>query len=146
MIRVVGILVLLVALAGGSWLWERWNFDAPGPSSGNQAAETVVVIRQGDGLWTIANQLRNAGVVQSAALFALGVRLRRETPLLKAGEYAIPSPVSMDDLAAHGGLCRRGCSCCCTHDCPLIRIFWPSCKSAGLAVITFSPPTNASTR
>src|ERR1700719_1272205 len=100
MIRVVGILVLLVALAGGSWLWERWNFDALGPASDNQAAESVVVIRQGDGLWTIANQLRNAGVVQSAALFALGVRLRRETPLLKAGEYAIPSPVSMDDLAA----------------------------------------------
>ena len=50
----------------------------------------------------------------------------------------------LDDLAAHGRLCRW---CCCgTHDCPLIRIFCPSFKSAGPAVITFSPPTSESTR
>jgi UPF0755 protein len=59
----------------------------------------VVVVKPGDGLWTITERLRDAGVLRSDILFALGVRLRRESPLLKAGEYAIPSRVSMDDLA-----------------------------------------------
>ncbi len=100
MSRLVAILVVLAMLTGGAWLWERWNFAAPGLAAANGASETVVVIKPGEGLWTIANRLQDAGALRSASLFALGVRVRRETPLLKAGEYAMPSRVSMDDLAA----------------------------------------------
>ncbi|HTT85471.1 MAG TPA: endolytic transglycosylase MltG [Rhizomicrobium sp.] len=55
-------------------------------------------IRPHEGLWGIANQLHDSGTVRSAALFAVGVRLRGEGVLLKAGEYAIPSGSSMQDI------------------------------------------------
>ena len=37
-------------------------------------------------------------MVQNRDLFVLGVRLRRTTERLKAGEYAIPSRASMHDI------------------------------------------------
>jgi UPF0755 protein len=96
--RAFAVLVLLLAIVGGAWLWERWNFVAPGPPAPH-GSETVLEIAPGDHLWKIAKHLEQAGVVRNAYLFALGVRLRSEGSLLKAGEYAIPSRVSMDDLA-----------------------------------------------
>jgi UPF0755 protein len=96
--RVIVILVLLLAIAGGGWIWERLDFVAPGPDA-LRGSETIVEIAPGDRLWKIAGLLRDAGVVRSPLLFAVGVRLLGEGPLLKAGEYAIPSRVSMDDLA-----------------------------------------------
>jgi len=100
MSRFLATLLLLAALLGGAWFWERWNFDAPGPVARNGARETIVEIAPREVLWSIANRLRNAGTIQSSVLFDLGVRLRRESALLKAGEYAIPSGLSMNQLAA----------------------------------------------
>lgn len=100
MSRVFAALFALAILAGAAWIWEQWNFAAPGPAAPRGRSETVVEIPAGARLWNIAGRLRNAGVVESAALFALGVRLRSESGLLRAGEYAIPSQVSMEDLVA----------------------------------------------
>jgi len=97
--RVIGILLVLVVLAGGAWFWERWNFGAAGPPARAGASETVVNIATGEKLSTIAARLQGAGVISNALLFQLGVRLRGERALLKAGEYALPSMVSMNDLA-----------------------------------------------
>jgi len=97
--RILAILLLLAAMAGGAWIWEQIDFAAPGPAARNGAHETVVDIPQRQGLWKIANRLEGAGTVRSAGLFALGVRLRGEGALLKAGEYAIPSDASMQDIA-----------------------------------------------
>lgn len=99
MFRILAILLVLVALAGGAWLWERWNFNAAGPWARGGASETVVEIAPGENLSSISMRLQNAGVVNSALLFQLGVRLRGKRAFLKAGEYALPSRVSMDDLA-----------------------------------------------
>lgn len=96
--RAIAIIVVLAVMAGGAWIWERLNFVAPGPAA-LRGSETVVQIAAGERLWTIATRLQGAGVVRNPMLFALGVRLRGEGALLKAGEYAIPSRVSMDDLA-----------------------------------------------
>jgi UPF0755 protein len=97
--RVLTILLLLVAIAGGACFWEQMDYAAPGPASRNGARETVVDIPQRQGLLKIANQLEAAGTVRSATLFALGVRSRGEGALLKAGEYAIPSGSSMQSIA-----------------------------------------------
>lgn len=96
--RAFAILVLIILVAGCAWIWERLDFVAPGPAA-RHGTETVVDIPTGERLWNISTRLQNAGVVRSSALFWLGVRLRREGTLLKAGEYGIPSRVSMDDLA-----------------------------------------------
>jgi UPF0755 protein len=99
MSRFLVIVFLIAALFCGGWVWERMNFAAPGPAAANGAHQTVVDIAPRQSLWRITNQLTRAGTVRSAVLFDLGVRLRGESALLKAGEYAIPSRASMRRLA-----------------------------------------------
>ena len=94
--RFLLLLVLLAAVAGGAWLWEDWNFHAPGPSR----AETVVLIKPGEKVAAIGRQLQDAGAVSNANLFWIGVRKRGLQASLKAGEYALPAHASMADIAA----------------------------------------------
>ncbi|HXM00389.1 MAG TPA: endolytic transglycosylase MltG, partial [Rhizomicrobium sp.] len=89
--------LLLVALLGAAaWYWEQQNFVAPGPS----AKGAVVLIKPGEGTAAIAAQLAQAGVIQDADLFRLGLRLRNEQSQLKAGEYAFAPRASMADVTA----------------------------------------------
>lgn len=97
--RFFAFLALLAVLIGVAWVWEGWHFSSAGPWARN-GSETVVEVPEGEGLWGIASRLRNAGVIDNAPLFDAGVRLRRESGLLRAGEYAIPSRASMEDIAA----------------------------------------------
>src|SRR6266481_9323413 len=98
MIRFIGILIALAVIVAGSFEWENANFWAPGPSAAGAATETVVLIKPGVGLKGIADALAGAGVVKDGDLFQFGVRLRRATEKLRAGEYAIPSRASMHDI------------------------------------------------
>ena len=98
MARVFSGLFLLAVLLGGAWIWEQVDFAASGPVPRSGAHETVVDIPPRSGLWGIARELQAAGTIRSAALFAVGVRLRGEGALLKAGEYAVPSRASMADI------------------------------------------------
>jgi UPF0755 protein len=97
MARILAVLIVLAALAGGAWIWQQMDFAAPGPAA-RSGHETVVDIPPRQGLWKIANQLERAGTVRSAALFAIGVRLKGDGALLKAGEYAIPANSSMQKI------------------------------------------------
>jgi UPF0755 protein len=90
------IFLLFVAVAaGGALIWERVNFEAPGPSP----TYKVVLVNPGDHVTTIAARLEDAGVIANAALFGAGVRLRGLQSRLKAGEYGFPARVSMADVA-----------------------------------------------
>src|SRR5580658_5599129 len=99
MVRVLAVLLFLAALAGGAWVWEQMDFAAAGPAARYGAHQTVVNIPERQGLLKIAKRLERAGAVRNAALFAVGVRLKGEGALLKAGEYAIPSGSSMQAIA-----------------------------------------------
>src|SRR5262249_43617265 len=77
--------------------WESANFSASGPIAQHDK-ETVVLIAPGIGLQGISGTLVGAHVIESSDLFQLGVRLRRTTAKLKAGEYGIPSRASMLDI------------------------------------------------
>jgi UPF0755 protein len=98
LLRFIAVLAVLVLIVSGTYLWENANFAAAGPAAAHGAAETDVIIKPGVGLKGIAQELRDAGVIENPLLFELGVRLRRMTPSLKAGEYAIPSKASMLDI------------------------------------------------
>lgn len=98
LVRIFVVLILLAAAVGGAYLWEKYNFDAPGPAAANGAAQTVVVVKPKAGLKGIADILKGAGTIENPDLFQLGIRLRRSVALLKAGEYAIPSRASMHDI------------------------------------------------
>lgn len=97
--RVLLLVILIFVAAAGAVFWEQYRFNAPGPRAA-KGAETVVLIRPGEGVSAISRQLEDAHVVDSAALFRLGVLARGEAAKLKAGEYAIPSAASMADIAA----------------------------------------------
>ncbi|MEI9991564.1 MAG: endolytic transglycosylase MltG [Rhizomicrobium sp.] len=97
LLRLLVVLILLAGLAGGALFWEETNFDAPGPAA-PAGAETDVVIKPGIGLRGISDALKADGVIANPDLFLWGVRLRRTTAALKAGEYAIPSRASMRDI------------------------------------------------
>ncbi len=100
MARFLALVLILAAIAGGAFLFERVNFTSPGPSARNGAAATVILVAPGEHLLSISQKLEAAGAVRNGLLFALGVRLRGEGAELKAGEYAVPSRASMDDVAA----------------------------------------------
>ncbi|MGD0190099.1 MAG: endolytic transglycosylase MltG [Rhizomicrobium sp.] len=100
MARFLSFVFVLAAIAAGAYLFERYNFTAPGPTARNGSAGTVVLVASGERLLSISHKLESAGVIRNGLLFALGVRLRSEGTDLKAGEYAIPSRASMDDVAA----------------------------------------------
>jgi len=96
-LRFLAVLFVLALIVAGAYFWENTNFAAAGPVA-QRAAETDVVIKPGVGLKGIAQELHDAGVIENPLLFEVGVRLRRMTPSLKAGEYAIPSKASMLDI------------------------------------------------
>jgi UPF0755 protein len=92
--RAIAVLLVLVALAVAAFFAEQWSFFARGPQALHGQA-TIVWIKPGMRSAAIAQELQNRGVVRNAALFRLGVQLRRKNAALKAGEYVIPSGSSM---------------------------------------------------
>ena len=67
------IFIVVLALAGaGAWYGEQWNYARPGPLAGG----AVVLVKPGEGVTGIAQQLQKAGVVANADLFRLGLRIR----------------------------------------------------------------------
>jgi UPF0755 protein len=98
MARLFAVLLALAVVAAGLFVWESVNFNAPGPAAANGASETDVLITTGIGLKGVSETLQDAGVIENPGLFMIGVRVRRTTEKLKAGEFAIPSRASMFDI------------------------------------------------
>ncbi len=67
------------------------RFDGPGPLQ----ADTVIFIEPGISMGDIARKLEAEGVIEDSLVFRLGVRLKRVSRDLKAGEYLFPTTVSM---------------------------------------------------
>ncbi|HSC59892.1 MAG TPA: endolytic transglycosylase MltG, partial [Rhizomicrobium sp.] len=96
MLRFLAVLVVLAAIAGGAWFWEQQNWQAEGPSP----AYKVVMVKPGEHVATISQNLQNAGVIANANLFSIGLRIRNKQAALKAGEYGFPARVSLADVTA----------------------------------------------
>ncbi|HXJ00125.1 MAG TPA: endolytic transglycosylase MltG [Micropepsaceae bacterium] len=96
---IVFVALAAAAVAGAAW-WEDRYFVQPGPS----LAETTLIVKPGSGLRVIAQTLAQAGMVENALLFRVGVIRRGRSAQLKAGEYAFPANASeaeiMDMLVA----------------------------------------------
>ncbi len=89
----LSIAVVAGAVAGAAW-WEDWNFHSSGPAK----SDTVVLIKPGAAVRSIAASLAEAGTVPSPLLFRLGVMRRGKTTALKAGEYQFPMAASMAEI------------------------------------------------
>lgn len=90
-------LVGVLAAAGFAYLvWQ--TFTSPGPAAASGAAETIVVIDRGMGVSAIARRLSEAGVITNVAVFRAGVMVLDRGGDLQAGEFAIPSGASMEEI------------------------------------------------
>jgi UPF0755 protein len=93
--RILIALLVLAALAAasiyGALRYEETNFAGAGPSG----EEVTLTIAPGTPLPRIAAQLEDAGIVEDAFLFRLGVVRRDAAAALKAGEYRFPAGASM---------------------------------------------------
>jgi UPF0755 protein len=79
-----------VALCGGLY-FGKLRFIEPGPLTETR----TVVIKEGAGLKRIAEQLGQAGVIDSETIFGIGVRAYGSAGDLKPGEYAFAPGTSM---------------------------------------------------
>jgi UPF0755 protein len=82
-------LFLLVALIA---IWAVYY--APGPSA-RQGDHTVVTLSSGSGVSAIAARMKSAGVIRSTDLFRAAAALTGADRRLRAGEYEVPSGLSL---------------------------------------------------
>ena len=95
--RIVGILVLVIAIAGGAgafWIWTQ--YQQPGPLTD----ETVQIVPRGADIRKIAGGLTAAGIISSPLVFIVGARIDEADGSLKAGEYLFPPGISARDVVA----------------------------------------------
>jgi UPF0755 protein len=89
---VVAAIVIVACAIGGAWLVEG---DRSFPS-----AETTVQVLQGSGLADIGEQLQSAGVVRSARVLGLYVRLHGGASTIQAASYDFPAHLTVVQVAA----------------------------------------------
>jgi UPF0755 protein len=87
-------IVTLVVIGLVTILVSTWAYESAGPKA-RAGAATTVILRKGAGVSEVANDLAQAGVVRSSALFIVAAEITRAAPKLKAGEYAFPSEASL---------------------------------------------------
>ncbi len=92
--RYLIILVIIIAAAGGAYLWFDKAIVGDGPAK--QAVR--VLIERGSGLSRVARQLEQAGVVKQARLFQAYVMLEGKETALQAGEYQFPAGDSLEEV------------------------------------------------
>lgn len=93
-------LIVMGGLAGvGGYLFAQWEFKKAGPVTAD-AQPRVVMIDPGSSVQTIANKLVAAGAIGDDLPFRLAVRLEKASNKLRAGEYAVASGASVNDIIA----------------------------------------------
>ena len=88
--------VLVLAVAGGAWLWVRTG----SPYKGYAAPEQFVDIALGSGTSAIGRRLIDAGVVRDRVTWRLAVTISGSARDLKAGEYRFTEPLSAREVVA----------------------------------------------
>ena len=85
------IVIFFAACIFGGSVFSTYEFFL---SDGPLLQRKEVVIEKGQPLRKIANYLHQEGVIESPAIFVLGVRVSQKDGELKAGEYSIPARAS----------------------------------------------------
>jgi UPF0755 protein len=107
--RRLGLLVLLAAaLAAASGL--AWRYETQEPKLAAGAPTVKLVVPPGASGYDIGRKLEAAGLVRHPIVFRLLVRQKGLGGQLKAGEYALDGPLSLEDivdLLARGEVVRN---------------------------------------
>ena len=90
----MGLLTFLAGIALISWNYVQYQFTAEGPLE----QDKIFAVPQGAGASTIAAHLQKDGLIESADMFKLLVRMDEVGSSLKAGEFNIPAKSSMREI------------------------------------------------
>lgn len=94
--QILSLLIVIILAAGGVYAWGYAQFARPGPLAG----PITMVIPKGAGLGDIAAHLAKAGIISHPRVFEVGARLIGADKRLRAGEYAFPPGISMQNAIA----------------------------------------------
>jgi UPF0755 protein len=101
-------LLVLLSLAGGAW--GAWRHETRSPKIGEGAPPVRLVVPPGASADTIARQLHALGLARHPFAFRMLARQRGVGAQLKAGEYALSGPLSLEgilDVLLRGDVVRR---------------------------------------
>ncbi len=93
-IGTMGLLTLMAGIAFVGWTYVQYQFTSKGPL----AEDTVFTVPQGAGASKIASKLEKDGLIKSADMFKLLVRMDKVGGTLKAGEFNIPAEASQREI------------------------------------------------
>ena len=93
-IGVMGLVTLLGGIAFVGWNYLQYQFTTNGPL----AEDKVFTVPSGSGASSIASALEKEGVIESADMFKMLVRMDEVGSSLKAGEFNIPAESSMREI------------------------------------------------
>jgi UPF0755 protein len=96
--RTLGWLTLLLTL--GLAIRFLWVYETRRPLRTAEANPTTIVVPPGANAETIGRQLQDLGLVRHPLVFRLLVRLHGTAGTLRAGEYLLDGPMSLDDIAS----------------------------------------------
>jgi UPF0755 protein len=106
--RVAWLVPALAGLAGVGW--TAWRHETTGPKIPEGGAEVRLVVPPGASAETIARQLADFGLVRHPLVFRALARARGVGGRLKAGEYLLRGPLSLEGILetlARGDVVRR---------------------------------------
>jgi UPF0755 protein len=102
------VLVGLAALAGGAWF--AWRHETRSVKLAEGTPPVKLVVPPGSSAGAIGRKLEALGLVRHPLLFVALVRTRGVDGQLKAGEYALEGPLSLEgmvDVIARGDVVRH---------------------------------------
>ena len=100
--RLLAAVLALAALAGGAWL--AWRHETRVVKLPAGTPPVKLVVPPGSSAGAIGRKLETLGLVRHPLLFVALVRARGVGGQLKAGEYALEGPLSLEDMV--GALAR----------------------------------------
>lgn len=87
--------LLICATVGGSvWLYSQFQ-----PANSAAESKVTVVVKRGDSIATIANQLQQKGVIKNSLLFKLYARVQKLDTKIQAGSYKLDPRATMPTVA-----------------------------------------------
>jgi UPF0755 protein len=92
---IIGVVVLLLALAGGSLLYGRTQLDPPASTAG---APVTITVHSGEGLDTLVSDLASHGLIRSSFWFGWYARLQGLGSKLVPGDFILDDAMSASYL------------------------------------------------
>jgi UPF0755 protein len=102
--RIVTVIVLLLILSSGLLLW--WQNGLLNVNASDKTAQ-IFVVKNGEGVREIANNLKAAGLIRDPIVFFLYTRVKGLDKQIQAGDFRLNPSMGMSDVASnltHGTL------------------------------------------